>query len=79
MIPRSGRFPAESHEGRSLVGYSSWGCKETDTTERLHYYRLTENKLAKNQHPVEVPKAFLTRSPKVKFNIQLLRVEIGIN
>ena len=22
---------------RSLAGYSSWGCKESDTTERLHF------------------------------------------
>ena len=22
---------------RSLVGYSPWGCKELDTTERLHF------------------------------------------
>ena len=25
------------HGWRSLVGYSSWGCKESDTTERLHF------------------------------------------
>ena len=25
----------ESHGQRSLVGYSPWGCKELDTTERL--------------------------------------------
>ena len=29
-------LPGESH-GRSLVGYSSWGRKESDTTERLHF------------------------------------------
>ena len=29
-------LPGESHGWRSLVGYSSWGCKELDTTERLH-------------------------------------------
>ena len=27
----------ESHGGRSLVGYSPGGCKESDTTERLHF------------------------------------------
>ena len=27
----------ESHGGRSLVGYSPWGCKKLDTTERLHF------------------------------------------
>ena len=48
-IPKSGRFhwritwqptpvflPGESHGQRSLVGYSPWGCKESDTTERLN-------------------------------------------
>ena len=47
-IPRSGRSPGEGsrnplqysclenpHGQRSLTGYSSWGCKELDTTERL--------------------------------------------
>ena len=27
-------LPGESHGLRSLVGYSQWGCKESDTTER---------------------------------------------
>ena len=29
--------PYKSHGQRSLVGYSPWGCKESDTTERLHF------------------------------------------
>ena len=46
LIPGSGRspgegngnsppifLPRESHEQRSLVGYSPWGCKELDMTE----------------------------------------------
>ena len=49
-IPGSGRFPwrrkwhstpvllpGKSHGQRSLVGYSPWGRKESDTTERLHF------------------------------------------
>ena len=49
MIPGSGRFPwrrkwqptpvllpRKFHGWRSLVGYSPWGLKELDTTERLH-------------------------------------------
>ena len=32
-------LPGESHGGRSLVGYSPWGRKESDTTERLHSLR----------------------------------------
>ena len=50
LIPWSGRSPREgnryplqypylensmSHEPRSLAGYSPWGCKESDMTERL--------------------------------------------
>ena len=30
-------LPGESHGGRSLVGYSPWGHKESDMTERLHF------------------------------------------
>ena len=33
--------PGKSHGWRSLVGCSPWGCKESDTTERLHFH-LTE-------------------------------------
>ena len=28
-------LPGKFHGQRSLVGYSQWGCKESDTTERL--------------------------------------------
>ena len=31
-------LPGESHGGRSLVGYSSWGHKESDTTKQLHFH-----------------------------------------
>ena len=30
--------PGESHGQRSLAGYSPWGRKESDTTERLHFH-----------------------------------------
>ena len=30
-------LPGESHGRRSLVGYSPWGRKESDTTEQLHF------------------------------------------
>ena len=30
-------LPGESHGRRSLVGYSPWGRKKLDTTERLHF------------------------------------------
>ena len=31
-------LPGESHGGRSLVGYSPWGHKESDRTEQLHFH-----------------------------------------
>ena len=31
-------LPGKSHGQRSLVGYSPWGHKESDTTERLHLH-----------------------------------------
>ena len=31
-------WPGKSHGRRSLIGYSSWGCKELDPTERLHFH-----------------------------------------
>ena len=30
-------LPGKSHGPRSLVGYSPWGRKESDTTEQLHF------------------------------------------
>ena len=31
-------LPGKSHGWRSLVGYSTWGCEESDTTEWLHFH-----------------------------------------
>ena len=36
--PTPGLLPGESHGWRSLVGYSPWGRKESDTTEWLHLH-----------------------------------------
>ena len=37
-------LPGKSHGWRSLVGYSPWGCKESDTTEQLHFnFHLKKN------------------------------------
>ena len=37
----------KSHGLRSLVGYSPWGRKESDTTERLHFHTQGDSKLRK--------------------------------
>ena len=31
-------LPGKFHGQRSLVGYSPWGCEESDTTEGLHFH-----------------------------------------
>ena len=31
-------LPGKSHGRRSLVGFSPWGCEESDTTEQLHFH-----------------------------------------
>ena len=33
-------LPEKSHGRKSLVGCSPWGCKESNTTERLHFHAL---------------------------------------
>ena len=33
-------LPGKSHGWWNLVGYSPWGRKELDTTERLHFHAL---------------------------------------
>jgi len=38
-LPTPVFLPGEPHGQRSLVGYSPWGCKESDTTERLSLSR----------------------------------------
>ena len=35
-------LPGKSHGQRSLVGYSPWGRKELDTTERLHFHFIMD-------------------------------------
>ena len=38
MHPTPALLPGETYGRRSLVGCSPWGCKESDTTERLHFH-----------------------------------------
>ena len=37
-------LPGKSHGRRSVVGYSPWGLKESDTTERLHSDSILKSK-----------------------------------
>ena len=38
MAPHSSTLAWKIHGWRSLVRCSPWGCKESDTTERLHFH-----------------------------------------
>ena len=39
-LPTPVFLPGEFHGQKSLVGYSPWGCEESDTTERLSTAQL---------------------------------------
>ena len=41
QLPTPEFLPGEFLGQRSLVGYSPWGGKESDTTEKLSFYVLT--------------------------------------
>ena len=45
MQTTPGFLPGKSHGWRSLVGYRPWGCKESDTTERLHSLTQKEKQI----------------------------------
>ena len=45
MQTTPGFLPWKSHGWRSLVGYRPWGCKESDTTERLHSLTQKEKQI----------------------------------
>ena len=38
---------------RSLVGYSPWGCEESDTTERLHFHFSLSCTREENGNPLQ--------------------------
>ena len=40
MQPTPVFLPGKCHGWRTLVGYSPWGLKESDTTEQLHFHFL---------------------------------------
>ena len=43
-------MPEKSHGLWSLVGYLPWGCKESDTTERLHFHFKGKGKKERYTH-----------------------------
>ena len=48
MATHSSTLAWRIHGGRSLVGYSPWGRKESDMTEQLHFHLLLGRKVMTN-------------------------------
>ena len=44
-------LPGKSHGQRSLIDYSPWGLKESDTTERLHFHFQTSQRASNKGNP----------------------------
>ena len=59
-------LPGESHGGRSLVGYSPRGHKESDTTERLHVHFHCNCALWGNNKPVSLVAQLVKNLPAVQ-------------
>ena len=57
--------PGKSHGWRSLVGYSLWGHKESDTTGQLHFLSLSPLKQQNNVIEIELHCEGLTTSQLV--------------
>ena len=45
-------LPGESHEQRSLAGYSSWGYKELDITEQFWHKQVAKETQDSSSSPV---------------------------
>ena len=57
-------LPGQSHVQRSLVGYSPWGCKESDTTECLSHTHTHIQLLEKKKREVSPYYFYVLISPK---------------
>ena len=61
-------LPGESHGQRSLVGYSPWGGKESDTTECAHAHTHT------HMHALSLGLLFLLASTYTAYGILVPRL-----
>ena len=64
-------LPRKSHGWRSLVGYSPWDCKESDTTEWLHFH-LFLRMGSKSRDPWLLPRLYQMSN---HYHITILPVE----
>ena len=71
-------LPGKSHGQRSLIDYSPWGCKESDTTEWLHYQIKTILKQETGIFIV-VHHVWCTQRKRKKKNYMILKKGIKCN
>ena len=67
-------LPGKSHGQRILVGYSPWCCKESETTEQLHFQRNILNEWRKSGWWILYNKVlfiFLDHTPPPKETLKL--------
>ena len=56
-------LPGKSHRQRSLMGYSPWGHKESDTTEQLHNNTKWYNQILKSTRLISGEQTTLLQTP----------------
>ena len=74
-VPTPVLLPGKFHGQRSLVGYSPWGCKESDTTEHARKVTSLSNPSSKTEwapgfsnneaHVLTVPMAVVLLPPRL--------------
>ena len=57
--PTPAFLPGKSHGQGSLVGYSPWGWKESDTTEQLHFHFILLRVYSESIKPACIDSKFL--------------------
>ena len=62
-------LPGKSHGRRSVAGYSPWGRKESDTTERLHFTFATSYSTSDILHHLLCRHVLVTNYMKLKINL----------
>ena len=58
MATHSSVLPGKFHGQKSLAGYSSWGHKESDTTEHAHTHTHTQMRAGANFENKNISKDF---------------------
>ena len=63
MATQSSTFAWKTHEWRNLAGYSPWGCKESDMTERLSLNSCEISQRKEDKKPCSQFAKFNQKSP----------------